>query len=149
MRSAGSDTAIRKPEQSSPRPRLLHEVRSRLRLKHYSLRTEQAYLYWIRRYIRYNGLRHPREFGGTELERFLSDLATRARVAPSTQNQTLVALAIRQSWRDRWTKPRRPLETLQPMKDQPSLRSRMYTRSVHGSPRNTTWRLSMNLKPMR
>ena len=71
---------------------LLDEVRRRLRLKHYSLRTEQAYLYWIRRYIRYNGLRHPRELGGAEVERFLSDLATRARVAPSTQNQALAAL---------------------------------------------------------
>jgi integron integrase len=92
MPSADSDTAIRKPEQGSPRPRLLDEVRRRLRLKHYSLRTEQAYLYWIRRYIRYNGLRHPRELGGAEVERFLSDLATRARVAPSTQNQALAAL---------------------------------------------------------
>lgn len=70
----------------------MDEVRRRLRLKRYSFRTEQAYLYWIRRYIRCNGLRHPRELGGTEVERFLSDLATQARVAPSTQNQALAAL---------------------------------------------------------
>ena len=92
MPSADSDTAIRAHEQISPRPGLLDEVRRRLRLKRYSLRTEQACLHWIRRYIRCNGLRHLRELGGAEVERFLSDLATRARVAPSTQNQALAAL---------------------------------------------------------
>lgn len=73
-------------------PRLLDEVRRCLRLKRYSLRTEQAYLYWIRRYIRTNGLRHPREIGGAEVEFFLSNLARHDRVAPSTQNQALSAL---------------------------------------------------------
>jgi integron integrase len=75
-----------------PRPRLLDEVRSRLRLKHYSVRTEQAYLYWIRRYIQANGRRHPRELDGVSVERFLSLLATRDKVASSTQNQALSAL---------------------------------------------------------
>jgi Phage integrase, N-terminal SAM-like domain len=70
MPSADSDTAIRKPEQDSPRPRLLDEVRRRLRLKHYSLRTEKAYLYWIRRYIHANGRRHPREIAVIAVERF-------------------------------------------------------------------------------
>jgi integron integrase len=74
------------------RPRLLDEVRSRLRLKHYSIRTEQAYLYWIRRYIQANGRRHPRELDGVAVERFLSLLATRDKVAASTQNQALSAL---------------------------------------------------------
>lgn len=92
MPSADPDTSISKPDPGPQRPRLLDEVRRRLRLKHYSLRTEQAYLYWIRRYIHCNGLRHPRELGGAEVERFLSDLASRARVAPSTQNQALAAL---------------------------------------------------------
>ena len=57
-------------ESSDPAraPRLLDEVRRCLRLKRYSLRTEQAYLYWIRRYIRANGLRHPREISGAEVE---------------------------------------------------------------------------------
>jgi integron integrase len=76
----------------SVRPRLLDEVRSRLRLKHYSIRTEQAYLYWIRRYIQANGRRHPRELDGVAVERFLSLLATRDKVAASTQNQALSAL---------------------------------------------------------
>lgn len=74
------------------RPRLLDEVRSRLRMKHYSLRTEKACLYWIRRYIHANGRRHPRELDGVAVECFLSRLATEHNVAPSTQNQALSAL---------------------------------------------------------
>ena len=92
MQPADADAGITPPPSSPQRPRLLDEVRRRLRLKHYSLRTEQAYLYWIRRYIRENTLRHPRELGGKDVERFLSTLATRDRVAPSTQNQALAAL---------------------------------------------------------
>jgi integron integrase len=78
--------------EAPAKPRLLHEVRSRLRLKHYSLQTEKAYLYWIRRYIHANGRRHPRELDGAAVERFLSRLATEDNVAPSTQNQALSAL---------------------------------------------------------
>lgn len=63
-----------------------------MRLKHYGLRTEQAYLYWIRRYIHFNDRRHPRELDGKHVEHFLSELARRYRVAPSTQNQALAAL---------------------------------------------------------
>ena len=84
--------AVSIPQAGADRPRLFDEVRRRLRLKHYSPRTEQAYLYWIRRYIRANGMRHPRGMGGKEVERFLSDLAREERVAPSTQNQALSAL---------------------------------------------------------
>jgi integron integrase len=86
------------PETSEPKVpltkevRLLEQVRSRLRLKHYSLRTEKAYLYWIRRYILANGKRHPRELNGVVVEAFLSALATQERVAPSTQAQALAAL---------------------------------------------------------
>lgn len=53
-------------------PRLLDQVRDRLRLKHYSLRTEQAYVDWIKRYIIFHGKRHPAEMGKTELESFLT-----------------------------------------------------------------------------
>jgi integron integrase len=70
----------------------LEQVRNRLRLKHYSLRTEKAYLWWIRRYILATGKRHPKELGGVEVEWFLSQLATRDRVSPSTQTQALSAL---------------------------------------------------------
>ena len=73
-------------------PRLLDQVRERIRVKHYSLRTEDAYLHWIRRFIFFHAKRHPREMGGAEVEAFLSNLATAGRVAPSTQNQALSAL---------------------------------------------------------
>lgn len=73
-------------------PRLMDVVRRKLRVKHYSLRTEQAYVAWIRRFILANGKRHPRELGGAEVERFLSELATVGGVAAGTQNQALSAL---------------------------------------------------------
>lgn len=73
-------------------PRLLDQVQARMRLRHYSLRTEQAYLYWIRRYIRSNLPHHPRELDGAAVEAFLTRLAVRDHVAASTQNQALSAL---------------------------------------------------------
>jgi len=75
-----------------PAPKLLDQVRERIRVKHYSLRTEEAYLHWIRRFIFFHGKRHPRQMGGPEVEEFLSHLATVGQVAPSTQNQALSAL---------------------------------------------------------
>ena len=73
-------------------PRLLDQVRARIRLKHYSLRTEQAYVGWIRRFILASGKRHPRDMGVVEVEGFLSSLATDGNVAAGTQNQALAAL---------------------------------------------------------
>ena len=75
-----------------PAARLLDRVRECIRVKHYSLRTEDAYLQWIRRFILFHGKRHPREMGAPEVEAFLSHLATARRVSPSTQNQALSAL---------------------------------------------------------
>lgn len=71
---------------------LIEETRRRLRLKHYSLRTEQAYVAWIRRFIEATGRRHPRTLGGSEVESFLTTLAVSGHVSPSTQNQALSAL---------------------------------------------------------
>lgn len=88
----GETTPLAEPTAARPPLRLLDAVRDRLRVKHYSLRTEQAYLYWIRRYIRACGGRHPRELDGVAVEGFLSGLATRDEVAASTQNQALSAL---------------------------------------------------------
>ena len=79
------------PEAPTP-PRLLDQLRARCRVKHYSLRTERAYLYWSRRFILANSKRHPRELGALEVEAFLSHLATHDNVAASTQNQALSAL---------------------------------------------------------
>jgi integron integrase len=73
-------------------PRLLEQVRGRIRFKHYSIRTEQAYLDWIRRFIRHFGKRHPRDMGAKEVQEFLTHLAVAGRVAASTQNQAKSAL---------------------------------------------------------
>ena len=86
-------TGLRVREEGGPEePRLLDQVRARLRVRHYSLRTEQAYVSWIRRFILANGKRHPRELEGRHVEAFLTGLATRGRVAAATQNQALAAL---------------------------------------------------------
>jgi integron integrase len=71
---------------------LFEKVREAVRLKHYSRRTEVAYLGWIRRFILSNDRRHPRHLGGVEVERFLTSLAVDGKVAASTQNQALSAL---------------------------------------------------------
>lgn len=70
----------------------MDEVRRRLRVKHYSLRTEQAYTGWIRRFILANDKRHPHEMGGAEVEQFLTSLAVESQVVAGTQNQALSAL---------------------------------------------------------
>jgi integron integrase len=76
----------------STSPRLLDQVREVIRIKHYSIRTEQAYLQWIKRYIIFHGKRHPKDLGAAELRAFLSDLAIRGQVSASTQNQALNAI---------------------------------------------------------
>mgnify|MGYP000147353676 CR=1 FL=1 len=73
-------------------PRLLEQVVNRSRRLGYSRRTELTYCQWIRRFILFNGRRHPRDMGAPELEAFLSQLATHGRVAASTQNQALAAV---------------------------------------------------------
>jgi integron integrase len=67
-------------------------MRDRIRYKHYSFRTEKAYLFWVRRFIRFHGLKHPKSMGGAEIERYLSHLATVVKVAPSTHKQALAAI---------------------------------------------------------
>jgi len=87
------DCRIEEPGvEARARPMLFDQVREVIRLKHYSRRTETAYLGWIRRFILSNGRRHPRHLGGPEVERFLTSLAVDGRVAASTQNQALSAL---------------------------------------------------------
>jgi integron integrase len=73
-------------------PRLLDKVRQAIRLRHYSRRTEQAYVFWIRRFVVYHGRRHPAVLGTPEVVAFLSDLAVRGKVSVSTQNQAFSAL---------------------------------------------------------
>ena len=77
----------------TPRPpKLLDQVRERLRVKHYSIRTEQVYVDWIKRFIRFHDKRHPRDMGASEIEAFLTYLAVKGRVSASTQNQAKSAL---------------------------------------------------------
>lgn len=76
----------------APKPRLLDRVREAVRTRHYSRRTEKAYVAWVRRYILFHAKRHPAEMGGDEVTRFLTSLAVQGRVAASTQNQALSAL---------------------------------------------------------
>jgi integron integrase len=76
----------------SPNPRLLDQVREAIRLRHYSYRTEQQYVSWIRRYILFHGKRHPSELGGDHVEAFLSHLAISRHVASATQAQALSAV---------------------------------------------------------
>ena len=75
-----------------PAPKLLDQVRARIRVKYYSIRTETQYLQWIKRYLFFHGKRHPRDMGAAEVEAFLSDLAVNGGVSSSTQNQALSAL---------------------------------------------------------
>ena len=91
-RSSHSNGRTTTPTSAAARPRLLDELRARLRRLGLSLRTEEAYAGWVRRFILANGKRHPREMGAREVEAFLTLQATDGRVAASTQNQALSAL---------------------------------------------------------
>ncbi len=72
--------------------RLLDQLREQIRYLHYSLRTEEAYVYWVKNFIRFHGLRHPRDMGQGEIEAYLSYLATGRKVSVSTHRQALSAL---------------------------------------------------------
>lgn len=85
MNTSAADASFR-------RPKLLDQLRERIRLKHYSLRTEQAYVQWVRRYIFFHGKRHPAEMGKAEVEAFLTSLAVERNVTASTQSQALSSL---------------------------------------------------------
>jgi len=73
-------------------PKLLDQVRDKIRLKHYSIRTEQTYVDWIKRFVLFNNKRHPAEMGRAEVEAFLTYLAVEGKVAASTQNQAKAAV---------------------------------------------------------
>lgn len=97
-------------------PRLLDQVRDKIRVKHYSLRTEQTYSQWIRRFILFHHKRHPKDMGAAEVEAYLSYLATDKNVAASTQSQALSALlflyrevlGIELPWLENLTRAKRP-----------------------------------------
>jgi len=72
--------------------KLLDQVRQVARVKHFSIRTEQSYVNWSKRFIRHHGVRHPNTMGTAEVEQFLTHLAVEGHVSASTQNQALAAL---------------------------------------------------------
>ena len=78
----------------NPKAKLLDQVREVLRVKHYSIHTEDAYVGWIKRFIFFHGKRHPREMGAAQVQAFLSDLAVKGEVSASTQNQALNSLVF-------------------------------------------------------
>lgn len=98
------------------KPRLLDQIRERLRTRHYSYRTEQQYLHWTRRFILFHGKRHPAELAGKDVEAFLNHLANARHVSASTQNQALAALlflykevlGIRLPWLDGVVRAKKP-----------------------------------------
>ena len=99
-----------------PPPKLLDQVRDRIRVKHYSIRTETQYVQWVRRFILFHGKKHPRDMGAPEVEAFLTHLAVEGNVAAATQNQALSALlflyrevlAIDLPWLNDVTRAKRP-----------------------------------------
>jgi len=77
----------------TPLPKkLLDQVRDAIRVRHYSYRTEEAYVQWVRRFILFRNKQHPKDMGEIEVEAFLTHLAVQERVAASTQNQAFSAL---------------------------------------------------------
>jgi integron integrase len=92
MLVAGDDKRRRLGMSERNRVRLVDRVRGEIRLRQYSRRTEECYVRWVKRYVRFHGLRHPEELGAEEATAFLSNLAAELRVSASTQNQALSAL---------------------------------------------------------
>jgi len=73
---------------------LLDQLRTEIRVRHYSIRTEHAYCDWVKRYCHFHGLRHPKDMGAPEINAFLSHLASDRNVAASTQNQACCAIVF-------------------------------------------------------
>ena len=88
IRRSGSDQGAQIPQT----PRLLDQLRGAIRIRHYSLRTEDVYVAWVRRFILFHGKRHPLEMGAHEVETFLSHLAQERQVSSATQNQAKAAI---------------------------------------------------------
>ncbi len=76
------------------KPKLLDQLRTAIRVRHYSIRTEEVYVQWVKRYIYFHGKRHPKNLNAKHVTCFLSHLAVERKVAASTQNQALCALVF-------------------------------------------------------
>lgn len=97
-------------------PKLLDRMRAAIRVRHLNLRTEEAYVHWVRRFVVFHGKRHPAEMGAAEVSLWLSHLAVARQVAASTQNQALAAvlflyrhvLGVDLPWLDDLVRAKRP-----------------------------------------
>lgn len=113
MSSPGYTSAAQPPAPSGGW--LLDRVREQLRYLHYSLRTEQAYVYWVRGFVRFHGMRHPREMGAVEVQQYLAWLSVDRHVSVSTHRQALAAvlflyqrvLGVSLPWMDELARPQR------------------------------------------
>jgi len=122
------------------RPRLLDVVRNTIRRRHYSYRTEETYLHWIKRFILFSGRRHPRELGAPEVTAFLNDLVARRHVAAATQNQALAALLF--LYKEVLAQPLPWLESLEHAKQpvrRPTVLTAAETQQLLSRLRGTKW----------
>lgn len=123
-------------------PKLIPALREAIRLRHYSLKTEKAYVYWTRQYIHFHKLRHPRDMAAPEVTAFLSHLASDRNVSASTQNQALAALLflykellnIQLPWLDGLVRAKRPQRL-------PTVLTRQEVQSVLANLTGTRWLL--------
>jgi site-specific recombinase XerD len=90
--SSESDGSGKKADTEIGRPRLLQRVHEAIRVRHFSRRTEEAYVHWIKRLIYFHGKRHPDTMGEAEVTAFLNHLAAERHVAAATRNQALAAI---------------------------------------------------------
>lgn len=125
---------------SEKAPKLLDQVRDRMRRLHMAIRSEEVYIGWIRRFILANGKRHPRDLGAADIERFLTGLAVQGRVSASTQNQALSALlflykqvlGVELPWLDGMERAKRPQRV-------PTVLTRDETSALLGELRGVHW----------
>ena len=144
MGGSGSGAANLEPMPVLPSSRLLPTLRAKLRTKRYSERTVEAYGAWVRRYVKFHGMRHPSELGPREVEAFLTDLATRSHVASATQNQALAAIMFLYrevfgtptGWLDGMIRAKRPQRL-------PVVLTREEVAQVLSELRGTSWTLAM------
>ena len=141
---AGMDHLSERGMNASPaiaaRPRLLELVQETIRRRHYSCRTEETYLQWIRRFIVFSGRRHPRELGAAEVTAFLNHLVAERHVAAATQNQALAALLFLYKevlaqplpWLDQIEHAKRPVR-------RPTVLTQSEARQLLAQQRGTKW----------
>lgn len=98
-------------------PRLRDQVRAVIRVNHYSIRTEQTYWYWIRYFIRFHKMKHPREMGPREVNEFLTWLALHRNVAAPTQTQALNSLVFLYGKGDKDRTTLMPAPLIKPLQD--------------------------------